>query len=132
MRSPLQDGSMARRSQSLVMWYYFTQLTLADSRPFPDTECVPCSIIRATVCAERGVTEAPPSTRSAARAEESGPQVARVVERQLRWFWRFVTMPVLFGLVGATVNFAVVDRAIISRACAIILAGMRALCRCPA
>ena len=62
--------------------------------------------------------------RSAARAEESGPQVARVVERQLRWFWRFVTMPVLFGLVGATVNFAVVDRAIISRACAIIIAGM--------
>ena len=67
--------------------------------------------------------------RSAARAEESGSQVARVVERQLRWFWRFVTMPVLFGLVGATVNFAVVDRAIISRACAIIIAGTRALCR---
>lgn len=67
---------------------------------------------------------------SVARAEESGPQVARVVERQLRWFWRFVTMPVLFGLVGATVNFAVVDRAIISRACAIIIAGTRALRRC--
>ncbi|KAK9826729.1 hypothetical protein WJX81_002380 [Elliptochloris bilobata] len=57
-------------------------------------------------------------------AQESGPQVARVVERQLRWFWRFVTMPVLFGLVGATVNFAVLDRTVIAKACIIIVAGL--------
>ena len=49
--------------------------------------------------------------------------MARVVERQLRWFWRFVTMPVLFGLVGATVSFAALDRAVIAKACAIIFAG---------
>ena len=57
--------------------------------------------------------------------------MARVVERQLRWFWRFVTMPVLFGLVGATVNFAVLDRATIARACSIIIAGARPLCHRP-
>ncbi len=49
--------------------------------------------------------------------------MAHVVERQLRWFWRFVTMPVLFGLVGATVSFAALDRAVIAKACAIIFAG---------
>ena len=43
MRSPLQASSMTRRSHSLVMWYYFTQLTLANSRPFPHTKCVPFS-----------------------------------------------------------------------------------------
>jgi len=34
-------------------------------------------------------------------------------------------MPVLFGLVGATVNFAVLDRGIIARACIIVVAGAR-------
>jgi len=34
-------------------------------------------------------------------------------------------MPVLFGLVGATVNFAVLDRGIIARACIIVIAGAR-------
>lgn len=60
------------------------------------------------------------------RAGESGPQMGRSVEKQVRWFWRFVMMPVLFGLVGASINFATIQRGIIPKSCAIIIAGARA------
>lgn len=49
--------------------------------------------------------------------------MVRSLEKQVRWFWRFVMMPVLFGLVGASVNFATIQRGIIPKACAIIVAG---------
>jgi hypothetical protein len=57
------------------------------------------------------------------RAGESGPQMGRAVEKQVRWFWRFVMMPVLFGLVGASINFATIEGGMIPKACAIIIAG---------
>ena len=56
-------------------------------------------------------------------AGESGPQMGRSVEKQVRWFWRLIMMPVLFGLVGASVNFASIERGIIPKSCAIIIAG---------
>lgn len=56
-------------------------------------------------------------------AGESGPQMGRAVEKQVRWFWRFVMMPVLFGLVGASINFATIESGMIPKACAIIIAG---------
>lgn len=56
-------------------------------------------------------------------AGESGPQMGRSVEKQVRWFWRLVMMPVLFGLVGASVDFATIERGIIPKSCAIIIAG---------
>ena len=57
-------------------------------------------------------------------AGESGPQMGRAVEKQVRWFWRFVMMPVLFGLVGASINFATIESGMIPKACAIIIAGL--------
>lgn len=56
-------------------------------------------------------------------AAESGSQMGRNVEKQVRWFWRFVMMPLLFGLVGASVNFKKIDPTIIPKSCAIIVAG---------
>jgi Kef-type K+ transport system membrane component KefB len=50
--------------------------------------------------------------------------MVRSVEKQVRWFWRFVMMPLLFGLVGASVNFSTIERGIIPKACAIVIAGM--------
>ena len=57
---------------------------------------------------------------------ESGPQMGRNVEKQVRWFWRFVMMPLLFGLVGASVNFKTIDKSIIPKAVAIIVSGQPA------
>ena len=51
--------------------------------------------------------------------------MGRSVEKQVRWFWRLVMMPVLFGLVGASVNFATIQRGIIPKSCAIVIAGAR-------
>ena len=56
-------------------------------------------------------------------AVESGPQMGRSVEKQVRWFWRFVMMPLMFGLVGASVNFNTIDKSIIPKAVAIVVAG---------
>ncbi|BDA43853.1 Sodium/hydrogen exchanger 9B2 [Coccomyxa sp. Obi] len=57
-------------------------------------------------------------------AGESGPQMGRSVEKHVRWFWRMVMMPVMFGLVGASVNFSTIQRGIIPKSCAIIIAGL--------
>ena len=57
------------------------------------------------------------------RAVESGPQMGRSVEKQVRWFWRFVMMPLMFGLVGASVDFKTIDTSIIPKAVAIVVAG---------
>ena len=56
-------------------------------------------------------------------AAESGPQMGRAVEKQVRWFWRFVMMPLLFGLVGTSVDLKTLDTSIIPRACAIVVSG---------
>lgn len=56
-------------------------------------------------------------------AVESGPQMGRSVEKQVRWFWRFIMSPLMFGLVGASVNFKTIDRSIIPKAVAIIVSG---------
>ena len=56
-------------------------------------------------------------------AAESGPQMGRAVEKQVRWFWRFVMMPLLFGLVGTSINLKTLDKSIIPRACAIVVSG---------
>ncbi|CAL5227266.1 g10197 [Coccomyxa viridis] len=57
-------------------------------------------------------------------AVESGPQMGRSVEKQVRWFWRFIMSPLMFGLVGASVNFKTIDRSIIPKAVAIIVSGL--------
>ena len=44
-------------------------------------------------------------------------------DAQVRWLWRFVMMPLLFGLVGASINFATIASGSIGKACAIVLAG---------
>lgn len=49
--------------------------------------------------------------------------MGRSVEKQVRWFWRFVMMPLMFGLVGASVNFKTIDKSIIPKAVAIIVSG---------
>ena len=54
---------------------------------------------------------------------ESGPQMGRSVEKQVRWFWRFIMSPLMFGLVGASVNFKTIDSSIIPKSVAIIVAG---------
>ena len=56
-------------------------------------------------------------------AVESGPQMGRSVEKQVRWVWRFVMSPLMFGLVGASVNFKTIDKSIIPKAVAIIVSG---------
>lgn len=45
-------------------------------------------------------------------------------DEQVRWLWRFVMMPLLFGLVGASINFATIASGSIGKACAIVLAGL--------
>jgi len=49
--------------------------------------------------------------------------MGRNVEKQVRWFWRFVMCPLLFGLVGASVNFKTISREIIPKSVAIIVSG---------
>lgn len=49
--------------------------------------------------------------------------MGRAVEKQVRWFWRFIMMPVLFGLVGASINFSTIENGMIPKACAIVIAG---------
>lgn len=58
------------------------------------------------------------------RAEDSdGRDVMRQVEKVVRWVWRAVLMPALFGLVGASINFAQITGGYIGKACAIVIAG---------
>lgn len=45
------------------------------------------------------------------------------VERHIRWFWGLVMCPLMFGLVGAYIDFASIPHDTISRACAIVCAG---------
>lgn len=56
-------------------------------------------------------------------AGEHGPHLARSVEKHVRWFWRFVMCPLLFGLIGTTMNFNTLPTNIIPKSVAIICAG---------
>jgi len=49
--------------------------------------------------------------------------VALQVEKNVRWLWRFIMMPVLFGLIGNALRFKTLQHSSISKACAIIFAG---------
>jgi hypothetical protein len=45
------------------------------------------------------------------------------VEKKVRFVWRIVLMPILFGLTGITIVFANLPSAAIGNACAIVSAG---------
>ncbi|KAK9810538.1 hypothetical protein WJX72_012364 [[Myrmecia] bisecta] len=55
---------------------------------------------------------------------EGSPELARTVEKHVRWLWRAIMMPLLFGLIGNTMNFATIAKNTIPKACAIIIAGL--------
>eukprot|EP00884_Botryococcus_braunii_P018317 jgi/Botrbrau1/5169/Bobra.0172s0041.1 len=58
-------------------------------------------------------------------AEESnGCDVLRQVEKNVRFVWRAILMPALFGLVGTAINFAQIESIYIGKACAIVVAGL--------
>lgn len=54
---------------------------------------------------------------------EHGPHLARSVEKHVRWFWRFIMCPLLFGLIGTLMNFRVLKAGTIPKSVAIIFAG---------
>lgn len=56
-------------------------------------------------------------------AGEHGPHLARSVEKHVRWFWRFIMCPLLFGLIGTLMNFRTLPTGVIPKAVAIIFAG---------
>ena len=56
-------------------------------------------------------------------AGEHGPHLARSVEKHVRWFWRYIMCPLLFGLIGTLLNFNGLDTGTVAKAIAIIFAG---------
>ena len=56
-------------------------------------------------------------------AGEHGPHLARGVEKHVRWFWRYIMCPLLFGLIGTLLNFNGLKTGTVARAIAIIFAG---------
>ncbi|DBB09325.1 TPA: hypothetical protein ACH3X3_007904 [Trebouxia sp. C0006] len=55
---------------------------------------------------------------------ETNHEYTRNVEKNVRWLWRFIMMPVLFGLIGNALRFKTLQHSSISKACAIIFAGL--------
>lgn len=55
---------------------------------------------------------------------EQGPHLARSVEKHVRWFWRFIMCPLLFGIIGTQINFSTLPNGTIPKAVAIIFAGL--------
>lgn len=45
------------------------------------------------------------------------------VERHVRWVWRFLMMPLLFGLIGTSVNFSSLAKGTIPKSVGIVFAG---------
>ena len=45
------------------------------------------------------------------------------VEKNVRFVWRFLMMPLLFGLIGASMVFRTLTQSSIPKACAIVIAG---------
>ncbi len=56
-------------------------------------------------------------------AGEQGPHLARSVEKHVRWFWRIIMCPLLFGIIGTQMNFNTLPGGTIPKAVAIIFAG---------
>ena len=46
------------------------------------------------------------------------------VERHVRWVWRFLMMPLLFGLIGTSVTFSTLAKGTIPKAVGIVFAGV--------
>ncbi|KAL0035158.1 hypothetical protein WJX79_003931 [Trebouxia sp. C0005] len=55
---------------------------------------------------------------------ETNHEYTRNVEKNVRWLWRFIMMPVLFGLIGNALRFNTLQHSSTSKACAIIFAGL--------
>ena len=47
----------------------------------------------------------------------------RQAEHAVRFLWRFILMPLLFTLIGTTINFSTLSTSTIQKACALIFAG---------
>lgn len=45
------------------------------------------------------------------------------IEKHVRWLWRFIMMPILFGLIGDAMRFNSLQKNSIAKACGIIFAG---------
>ena len=45
------------------------------------------------------------------------------IEKHVRWLWRFIMMPILFGLIGNAMRFNTLRHDSIAKACGIIVAG---------
>ena len=45
------------------------------------------------------------------------------IEKHVRWLWRFIMMPILFGLIGNAMRFNSLKKNSIAKACGIIFAG---------
>lgn len=45
------------------------------------------------------------------------------IEKHVRWLWRFIMMPILFGLIGNAMRFNTLQKNSIAKACGIIVAG---------
>ncbi len=61
----------------------------------------------------------------------SNAQCDLQVERHVRWVWRFLLMPLLFGLIGTSVNFKVLANGTITKAVGIVFAGEPAVIQLP-
>lgn len=53
------------------------------------------------------------------------------VEKFVKWLWRFIVMPLLFGLIGASMRFSTLQHNSIGKACGIIFAGVLPTMHCP-
>ena len=55
-------------------------------------------------------------------------QLQAQVEKNVRFVWRFMMMPLLFGLIGASIVFRTLTQSSIPKACAIVIAGEHGAC----
>ena len=70
------------------------------------------------------------SNKARQSAGEQGPHLARSVEKHVRWFWRIIMCPLLFGIIGTQMNFNNLPSGTIPKAVAIIFAGGPSLAPC--
>lgn len=52
------------------------------------------------------------------------------IEKHVRWLWRFIMMPILFGLIGNAMRFNTLQKNSIAKACGIIVAGRSSALPC--
>ncbi|KAL3133331.1 hypothetical protein ABBQ38_007206 [Trebouxia sp. C0009 RCD-2024] len=56
--------------------------------------------------------------------KETNGEFIRSIEKHVRWLWRFIMMPILFGLIGNAMRFNTLQKNSIAKACGIIVAGL--------